>query len=303
MERFEQASELDPGYARAHAGLARAYYHLSNFDATVPAPVYARLAKQHARRALELDPRSGEAHAVLGGVLYQVDLDFGAAERELRAAIRLNPNHAAAHQWLAESLIVRGRYEEALEPIERAIELDPASPMANQIRIFLDVGAGRLEEARVLSEAAAARFPNFPGTHAHLAHLLLSLGEEEEAVREWRRAADAHHPEDPASAEHMARGMPLIVAARRDAGGRARALAFWRDVEVPAILHYWRVAALLQLGDGPGAVEILKDMRARRDPMFAWTGNALGWVDPGVELGAYLQVLEEAGIAPAAGRD
>jgi hypothetical protein len=37
--------------------------------------------------------------------------------------------------------------------------------------------------------------------------------------------------------------------------------------------------------------------------MFAWTGNALGCVDPGVELGAYLQVLEEAGIAPAAGRD
>jgi TolB-like protein/lipoprotein NlpI len=303
MELFEQAIELDPGYAKAHAGLAQAYYHLPNYDATVSAPVYARLAKQHARRAVELDPRSGEAHAVLGGVLYQVDLDFAAAERELRAAIRLNPNHAAAHQWLAESLIVQGRNEEALDPIERAIELDPASPIASQIRMLMEVGAGRLEEARVLSEAAVARFPDFSWAHVQLAELLLSLGEEEEAIREWRRAAQTQHPDDPAAAEHMARGMPLIVAARRDADAHAGAVAFWRDLKEQAILPQWRVIALLRLGDVPGAVEILKDMRARRDPLFAWMGNALGWADPGLELGEYLEVLEEAGIAPAAGHD
>jgi TolB-like protein/Tfp pilus assembly protein PilF len=300
MDRFEQAIALDPGYAKAHAGLAQTYYHLPNFDATVSAAVYARLAKQHARRALELDPRSAEAHAVLGGVLYQMDLDFAAAERELRAAIRLNPNHAVAHQWLAESLIVQGRYEEALEPIERAIELDPASPMATEVRMMIDFHAGRLEEARALSEAVTARFPDFFWTRAHLTFLLLRLGEEEQAVREWRRAAHTHHAEDSAAAEHMARGIPLIVAARRDADGRADAAAFWGD---PAILPHWRLIALVTLGDVAGAVEILKDMRARRDPLFAWAGVAVGLADPGLDLREYLEVLEEAGVTPAAGRD
>ena len=124
-EYFQQAIEQDPNYAQAYVGLADCY--LFSEPPTLPPESLAVKTKQMAKRALELDESLGEAHATLGLISQNFDRDWGGAESEFRRAIELNPNYATAHQWYGEHLALRGRFDEGLEEMKIARDLDPLS--------------------------------------------------------------------------------------------------------------------------------------------------------------------------------
>jgi serine/threonine-protein kinase len=129
-EAFQAAIELDPGFARAYAGLARARQMQGiSFGHHPPKKAFA-LAKAAAARALELDNDLAEAHAVQGWTALHFDWDWETTEREFSRALELNPGHANAHSGLSFYLAVMRRFDEALAAAERARELDPLSPMA-----------------------------------------------------------------------------------------------------------------------------------------------------------------------------
>ncbi|HSY90323.1 MAG TPA: tetratricopeptide repeat protein [Candidatus Binatus sp.] len=124
-EYFQQAIDRDPNYAPAYVGLADCYEF--NEPPTLPPESLAVKTKQMAKRALELDQSLGEAHATLGLISQNFDRDWGGAETEYRRAIELNPNYATAHQWYGEHLALRGRFDEGLEEMKIARDLDPLS--------------------------------------------------------------------------------------------------------------------------------------------------------------------------------
>lgn len=126
IDFFQQATAIDPNYARAYAGLADSYALLGGYSATSPTEFAAR-ARAAALRALELDDRLPDAHAALALVVQNYDWDWQTAEKEFRRAIELNPNYATAHHWYAEHLMWRGRFDEALRESEEARRLDPLS--------------------------------------------------------------------------------------------------------------------------------------------------------------------------------
>jgi TolB-like protein/DNA-binding winged helix-turn-helix (wHTH) protein len=123
---FQQATAKDPNYARAYAGLADTYALMAGYTGT-QASEFVPKARAAALRALQLDDRLPEAHAALALIVQNHDYDWQTAEREFKRAIALNPNYATAHQWYAEHLAWRGRFDEALQESERARELDPLS--------------------------------------------------------------------------------------------------------------------------------------------------------------------------------
>src|SRR4029077_14963259 len=99
-------------------------------------------------KALELDEKLAEAHTALAQVLSVADLDLTRSIPEYERAIALNPNYATAHQWYSRrALATIGRFDEAIAQGNRAIELDPFSPIINA-----DVGA-TLIQARRYDEA------------------------------------------------------------------------------------------------------------------------------------------------------
>jgi adenylate cyclase len=127
LEHFNRAKEIDPGFALAWAGVADVYWASS--DAQI-APTEARAkAKAAAKRALELDDSLAEAHTALAATIYSVEFQWEEAEREFQRAIQLKPNYALAHWQYGWLLIFVGRAEEALKEMERAVELDPLSPV------------------------------------------------------------------------------------------------------------------------------------------------------------------------------
>ncbi len=127
---FNQASEKDPGYALAWAGLAESYAVLGDFSVLAPKETFPR-AEAAATKALELDDAVAEAHAALGLVRLEYGWDWAAAEREFRRAIELNPSSPTAHQFYSWYLAAVLRIEESIVEGRRALELDPLSMFRN----------------------------------------------------------------------------------------------------------------------------------------------------------------------------
>jgi len=131
---FEQAIRDDPSYAEAYAGLAAATAILGQVPNDGIPPREAKpKARETAQRALQLNPRLAEAHAVLGNMAMSYDWDLPTAEKELRRAIELNPNDPIAHEWFCHLLIVEGRNAEALTEVRQALDLDPVAPLYHTV--------------------------------------------------------------------------------------------------------------------------------------------------------------------------
>jgi tetratricopeptide (TPR) repeat protein len=123
---FVQATEKDPTYAPAYAGLANTYVLLAAYD-SAPSGEFVSRARAAALHALQLDDRLPEAHAALALIVQNYDYDWATAEKEFKRAIELNPSYATAHHWYAEHLAWRGRFDEALRESDRATQQDPLS--------------------------------------------------------------------------------------------------------------------------------------------------------------------------------
>ena len=123
---YEKAISLDPGFADAYAGHARAIVDVLGFDfqPLMLSAVARQQAYESAGRALELNPKLPRAYAVLG-ILQMLDGEIDRAIESVQRAVELDPNGADAKLNLAIVLTYAGRHPEALAAIERVLQLDP----------------------------------------------------------------------------------------------------------------------------------------------------------------------------------
>lgn len=133
IDYFQQAIDLEPGYALAYTGLADSYSSLSfSFDVSALPPREAMpKAKDAAMKAREIDDTLAEAHTSLAMIRLNYDWDWPEAEREFRRAIRLDSSYVNAHHWYSHFLLVTGRTEESLAESRRALDLDPLDLIIN----------------------------------------------------------------------------------------------------------------------------------------------------------------------------
>jgi TolB-like protein/DNA-binding winged helix-turn-helix (wHTH) protein/Tfp pilus assembly protein PilF len=121
---FLKATELQPDYASGWAGLAN-YYGAAVVSWVLDPRGNLDLGEQAAVRALQLDPTLPEAHLAMGAAYFFHRWDFAAADRELLAAIALDPRFAEAYHVRAKLLGVLNRHAEAIESEKKAMEIDP----------------------------------------------------------------------------------------------------------------------------------------------------------------------------------
>ena len=94
VDYFQQAIELDPGFALAHVGLADSYGWQAYLGSLAPEEGLAR-AQAAADKALALDDQLGEAYNSLAAIK-QERRDYTGAEAMYRRALELNPNYKMA---------------------------------------------------------------------------------------------------------------------------------------------------------------------------------------------------------------
>ncbi len=115
----------EPVYAKAHAILSWAVWWAAwNYWLPDEGQGFEQ-AKQHAERALALDPSEPWARMILGLCLSS-NGQHERAMRELEEALRLNPSFALAHSIYGWALARAGRFDDAVDQTRMAIRLSPA---------------------------------------------------------------------------------------------------------------------------------------------------------------------------------
>jgi serine/threonine-protein kinase len=240
---FQQAAAEDPRYAPAYVGLSDSYALHVDYR-SVPVQEGFELAKENARKALELDESLAEAHASLAWSLFIYDWDWTAAEREFRRAIELAPGYATAHQWYAFLLIARGQIEEALIEAHMSQELDPASVSIRRGLGGVYAYARRYEQARYHTERAIAMNPLAEESYRLLGMALFRMGRTEEAERVLRESAAL-----PGAGPYASATLGYVLAQR---GKRDEANAICADLEAEAKVGYVSPVAFGTLSLGLG---------------------------------------------------
>ena len=184
---FEQASELDPAYGMAHVGLGHLRMIQGHFGRVSPHES-AAAARAEARRALQIDPSLAEAHALLGFIAAEHDLDWATAERHFSFPTAKQASSETVRSLYGGFQFFRGNIEQAIQLAERAVEKDPLSVWARMnLHAFLQA-AGRDAEALEQLQRVLELDQNQVVALVSMAMMYADRGELPEALKIARRA-------------------------------------------------------------------------------------------------------------------
>jgi TolB-like protein/DNA-binding winged helix-turn-helix (wHTH) protein/Tfp pilus assembly protein PilF len=213
-EYFQQAVDLDPNYPQGYIGLADCYLFGQQPRSLGD---LAPRAEAMATKALEIDEGAGEAHATLGLLAQNSELDWARAEREFKRAIDLNPNYATAHHWYGEHLALRGKFDDALLEMKLANDLDPLS-----LVIIKDTGevyylARQYDQALEYFRKVVDMDPGFVLAHRSIGMVYLQKRDFSAGIAEFQKAKQLE--DVPDSVTEL--GYAFAVSGRREEAERA----------------------------------------------------------------------------------
>jgi TolB-like protein/class 3 adenylate cyclase/cytochrome c-type biogenesis protein CcmH/NrfG len=203
LSLYEKAIALDPNFAEAYAGYARAAVDVwrLGYDNVLASPVARKRAYEAADRALALDSKIPRAYSVLG-ILQAVDGRHDEAIESARKALSLGPNSADAYVNLAVVLMFSGRPTESLAAMETALRLNPKPPLGvyGYYGAVLFINRQYEKALEPLEKARAASYV----AREHLAMTYAQLGRLDDAKAEiadllpdtnlsWYRISYAHY--------------------------------------------------------------------------------------------------------------
>ncbi len=184
---FEQAIDLDPGYAPAWVGLAISRIGQANLAYIPPQEGYRR-AREALRKALQLNPNLADAHEAMGEIQMLHDWDWAAADASYQRAFELSPGSPGVMRALGSLARLLGRSDESVQLYRCAIEIDPLVGYRNlALNLYY---AGRQDEARAAIEKALDLTPNMVFAHCLLARIYLAQSNPRQALEEVKKEKD-----------------------------------------------------------------------------------------------------------------
>jgi tetratricopeptide (TPR) repeat protein len=291
---FNQAIARDPQYAQAYVGLANCYSLLREF-AAMPSEEAFPKALAAARKAIELDDSSAEAHTALAQVTFYWNWDVAGAEREFLRAIELDPKYVTAHHWYATFLMIQGRYPAALEQIDLAQQLDPGSTAILADKALILFHQGDRDKAISLLKQLSESQPDFFSTHQYLSYIYLDNGDYPNYLAEASTAAalshDAHELEIVRAAEngyHSAGRKGMLESIFRVQK------KYFDNGSMPA---FFIAETYGRLDDRQNTLQYLRRSSQRHEVAFLAIRVDQAWTflhsDP-----AFQQLVEQAGLPP-----
>jgi arylsulfatase A-like enzyme/Tfp pilus assembly protein PilF len=177
---LREVVRLEPDIDSGYLELGRTLVHRKNYQEALPV----------LRAAVDKMPDSGMAHFELGLALVKTE-QWDAALPEMQAAVVCTPTSAQLHFYVGAVQLRLKHVPEATTELEKALEIEPNHFLAN-----LKYG----EMLLVLEGDAAAALPKLSRAvkadgasaeaHGFLAEAYHELGQEQNANREWEKAAE-----------------------------------------------------------------------------------------------------------------
>jgi tetratricopeptide (TPR) repeat protein len=127
IEEFRKATDFDPEFSRAWAGLAEAWIELPNYSPFVDPARVRRESEIATNRAVDLDPESPYALAVLGWHRVLNNHDLVGAKDAFERALEIEKTNVNALHWQSHLLSWQGLHEEAIVSAKAGLNSDPFS--------------------------------------------------------------------------------------------------------------------------------------------------------------------------------
>jgi DNA-binding winged helix-turn-helix (wHTH) protein/Flp pilus assembly protein TadD len=178
---FERAIARDPDFSLARVCLAETHMLLGSHGIRPPEREFAQ-ARAAVMAALESDPLSAEAHAVLSQLVMAYDHDIGRAESLMARALELDPGCFIAHRFFGFQLAARGRIDDAIAILRRAQAIEPLAVHINGNIGMVYYFAGRFEDAIVQLEHTLRIEENWVVARSTLGRSWLCLGKFDRAL-------------------------------------------------------------------------------------------------------------------------
>jgi len=193
IEHFQQALRRDPQHAPSYAGLARCYILQAVAQRVLTLAQGGALTREAVQHALTLDDRLPDAYVALADLHLYMDWDWAGAETAYKKAISLSPNAGDVREKYAMFLASRKRLTDAMQELQRAVSLDPMSPLANAALGMLWHYARDDAQAERIYRGVLEQDPNLRAAHAGLIRVLINGRRFEEALTEL----DGLKPHEP----------------------------------------------------------------------------------------------------------
>jgi tetratricopeptide (TPR) repeat protein len=290
-EYYRRAIDLDPGFALAYASMADCYLTLASFAFIPPNDSLPR-AKAAASRALEIDPKLGEAKTVLACVSALYEWDWLQAQREFEQAMMLSPLYPVARQWYGACLCARRDFVAGRKFLKSALELDPLSPM-----IGTQLAVAHYLEHRYAD--AIRQCTSVLENDAHFWAALLFLGLSLLATGQVERAIDSMR-----AAVQLSADAPMAIAGL----GHALALGGDRQEAAELLSHlsnraaqeyvpaFWLALLCCSLGELEPALSHLERAVAERSPTLPFWLAVEPRLDPLRREPRFQQLLQVVGL-------
>jgi TolB-like protein/tetratricopeptide (TPR) repeat protein len=259
---LEEAVSRDPNFALAYDALAELDWYVGFWGFAPPREIFAA-GTWAAVRALEIDPRLADTHALLGMYRKELDYNWSEVEREMQLARELTPTSPVVRlRYAISGLTPHCRFAEAIPELEAALESDPLSPFVLcWLTIVLDL-ARQYDRALECASRVQALEPDLFVAHLVAGHVHRDLQRIEPAVAAFRRAAEL-----TGNSPTMLGWLGMVLA---QAGEVTEARALLTGLERMASASYVPATSLAWIHLG------LKDT----DAAFAWLDRAIDDRDP-----------------------
>ena len=188
IDYFDQAIQLDPTYALAYAERSEVWTVMG--DLTGQRSTAFSKARSDAEKAVAIAPSLAEAHAALGWVRAFTEWKFAEGLSELQRAKELSPANPTANDLLARVIVYTGRMEEAERQARQAVELDPLSAATQFTLGRVLFYAGKLDEAYAAGRKMAELYPSASSSHRWQVLVAVQRGDGETALREAQLEPD-----------------------------------------------------------------------------------------------------------------
>ena len=178
---YEKALELDPNHYKSQLGLADCYSFLGT-TGFMPFEDAWGLTIKHTNQALELNSQSSGVHYQLSNQAFFIECDYGKSLREMKKAIKINPNNAAAQQFLSFLYIIAGDREKSLDHLEIALCINPLSEETHFFKAYFHYMIEDYPRSlELLDKCLSANDKNIPA-HSIKPLCLLKLGRFDEVI-------------------------------------------------------------------------------------------------------------------------
>jgi tetratricopeptide (TPR) repeat protein len=187
VANFKQALSLDPTFAPAASGLARAYEWIGIQGWSPPRDVYEK-AREAVVLAERLDPKAPAPHVIMAAIHLAYDWDWAGTTRELQQAFALDPPDTLGKRAASGLAAALGRIDEARQLAIEAIALDPLNADAyGSLGYEVYLRSGHLDEAEQALRRALQIAPAWGSGHFILGEILMLQGHYESALAEFRQ--------------------------------------------------------------------------------------------------------------------